>query len=324
MLEIDKNIVELLKKGATFSKLKTKTGLCSSDVVKKVHSLENKGYLIHKVFNEYGVKFQIISEPVMPLQDKIEIKTSNNFSFLVISDTHSGNIYEDMEKVHRVYNYAEENNYRYVVHLGDMLEGVTLPNQNNDRVKREGIHEQIDFLTKNYPKSDKVETIYILGNHDYRCFSEGVDISRVIDNRRLDMHFAGYKNSKIKIGNRDILLHHPFNINRDNKYDEEIRDLYINSDFDLVLRGHTHHNGLYINEMGSIVICVPACYSSPSRDYTGAYGITLKEKEVEIDSLFITNEVSLFSVIKQPLKEKEKVKTINNQIDKFNARNRKK
>jgi len=321
MLEVDKKLYDLLKKGATFSKLKTKTGLCSSDVVRKVHSFEDKGYQVHRVFNEAGAKFRIMDTFVVPLQDNIEIPTSGKISFVVIADTHFGNIYENIEIVNKIYKYAEKNNIRYVFHLGDMIEGTPLASDVNHRIKRYGIHEQLDYVTRNYPKNDHIDTLYILGNHDYRCLTEGIDISKVLNKRRLDMHFLGYKNSKIKIGNINILLHHPFTIDKEQKYDAEIKELYGDTHFDLILRGHTHHNYIYTNNMDSLVINVPACYSSPSRNYTGVYVVTLKQNIIELNSLIVGKEVLPFGVIRHELKNKVLTKNIENEYHKKNKKN---
>lgn len=323
MLKIEDKMIELLRHGVYFSKLKTKTGLCYSDLVGKMHSLEEKGYLIDRIFNEYGVKYIIGDSRIKPLQDNIEFNTCGKFNFLVIADTHLGNIYEDMDLVYKCYQYAENNDIRYVFHLGDMIEGIALENHTNDRIKRLSVHDQLDYVTRNYPKSDKITTLYILGNHDYRCMNKGIDVSRVLERRRMDMHFLGYKNSKIRIGNRDILLHHPFTIERPNKYDDEIKDLYMKPDFDLVLRGHTHHNGIYINDMGSLVVNVPACYKSPSRVYNGIYEMSLRENEIKINSLVVENYPVLFSTLILPLKQKELIKKIDNPIEKFNNKRNK-
>ena len=324
MLEVDARVIELLKKGVTLQKLKSKTGMYSSDVVKKIHSLEDRGYLIDRIFNEYGVKFKLAEAPIVALQDNVVIPIESKFTFLVISDTHLGNIYENVAMLNKVYEYAEMNNIRYIIHLGDMIEGQALENQSQARIKRLDIHDQVDFLTKNYPKSDSVTTLYILGNHDYRSVPNGIDISRTISKRRLDMHFLGYKNSRITIGNRTVLLHHPFTIVNDQKYDDEIKELYLNPEFDLVLRGHTHHNGIYTNEMDSIVLNVPACYNSPSRMYTGAYEITFKNDELLLQSLILSNEVYPFTSIKYELKPKQLIKSPESRIDKFNSRYKRK
>ena len=327
MLEVDARIIELLKKGVTLQKLKSRLGMYPSDLVRKIHSLEDKGYLIDRIFNEYGVKFKITDTPVVALQDNVTIPNESKFTFLVISDTHLGNIYENISLLKKVYEYAESNNIRYVFHLGDMIEGPALENQSTARIKRLDIHDQVDFLTKNYPKSDSVSTLYILGNHDYRSIAKGIDISKVISNRRLDMHFLGYKNSRITIGNRTVLLHHPFNIVNDQKYDDEIKELYIRPEFDLVLRGHTHHNGIYTNEMDSVVLNVPACYNSSSRVYTGAYEITFKNDELLLQSLILSDEVYPFTSIKYSLKPKQLVKTSGSsesRVDKFNSKYKRK
>lgn len=320
MTEFDKHMVELLKRGVTIQTIKDDTGLYASDLARRIRGLENKGYLIERIFNEYGVKLKLSYEPLVPLQNNVEIMTGPKFTFLVISDTHLGNIYEDLSLINSVYRYAVDNNIRYVVHLGDMIEGTRLEGKDDFRVKRPGIHEQINFVTKNYPKCDKVDTLYILGNHDYRAVREGVDISKIIANRRIDMHFLGYKNSKLKIGNRVFLLHHPFTIEKSQKYDDEIKDLYFRSDFDVVLRGHTHHNGIYVNDMGSIVVNVPACYSSPNNPYIGAYEVTIKDDKLLLQSLILKEEVYPFALIHYPLKHKELIKDKRDQISKFNSR----
>ena len=319
MLQIDEKIFKLLENGTTFLKLKEKTGLCSSEVVRKVRALEEKGYLIEQIFNEYGVKYKIANSLLVPLQDNVSIPIDEYFSFIVLSDTHVGNNFDSIEKINSAYDYAEKHNIRYIVHLGDMLEGIALNGQNNSRIKILDIHDQVDCLTKKYPKKDKIDTLYILGNHDYRALSLGVDVSKIIYNRRMDMHFLGYKNSKLKIGNVDVLLHHPFTIEKTKKYDDEIKGLYFNPEFDLVLRGHTHQNEIYVNDMNSVVLNVPACYDSPSRSYVSFYQVIVKKEQLTFHNIILGKEPEIFNTISFPLKQKTLVKN-NDQVTKFNSR----
>lgn len=298
MLEIENKLVMLLKKGVTFAKLKSKTGLCSSELVKKMNALKNKGYVINRQFNDDGVKFMIGNRTAEILQDNIKIEFDNRFTFLAMADTHIGNVHENMELVKNLYKYAEEHNIKYVFHLGDLVEGSSVRESKDFRIKRDSVDEQIDYLTRTYPKHDSINTMYILGNHDYRWLNDGIDISKIIDNRRYDMHFLGYKNSKLILGNRTILLQHPFTIERSFKYDDEIEELYPNYNFDLILRGHTHHNGIYVNDKNSIVVNVPACYDSPNRKYVGVYEITLKKERIELEQLIVSDSVDSFSNIK--------------------------
>lgn len=303
MLEIEEKMIELLKSGVTFSKLKTRTGLCSSELVKKMNTLKNRGYIINKQFNEQCVKFIIGDKIGDILQDNIKIKFDNKFNFMVLSDTHIGNVYENISLVKNLYKYAEEHNVKYVFHLGDLVEGNSLKESKDFRIKRFTVNDQVDYLTRMYPKHDSINTMYILGNHDNRWLDLDIDISKIIDKRRYDMHFLGYKNSKIIIGNKKILLHHPFTIDRNFKYDNEVEELYPNCHFDLILRGHTHHNGIYMSDTNGIVVNVPACYDSPNRQYVGAYVITLKNDQVELEQLIVDDKVENFSHIKFQLND---------------------
>ena len=124
------------------------------------------------------------------------------------------------------------------------------------------------------------------------------------------MHYLGVSNSKIRIGNRDILLSHPLTIEKEHKYDSKIKELYPDDSFDLILRGHTHHNGMYVNDAGSLVINVPACYRSPTRPYTGAYWITIREKELVIKNLIISDKIDVFLETKHKLEPKKLVKKV--------------
>ncbi len=323
MTNIDKELISLLVKGETIKKIKERTQMCSSDIAVKFNELESKGYLISRLFYEYGVKFQLSNKTLSSLQNNIEFPINSSFTFLVLSDTHYGNIYECPKLIKKSYQYAESKDIRYVFHLGDLTEGPELETRVNERLKRLDVHDQIDYVTRNYPKFDKVNTLYILGNHDARGLNNGIDISKVITKRRLDMHFLGYEYSKLKIGNINILLHHPFSIEKNSKYDNEIKDIYFNQDFDLILRGHTHSNEVYTNDTNSVVVNVPACYVSPSREFTSIYEVTIKNNnnEVELVNLFLSNnteELIPISKVHYPLRGKQLVKQPQDQIAKFN------
>lgn len=325
MNEIDKEILELLLNGASISTMQKKTGLSPSGLVKHLNKLKDQGYLIKKIYEEKGVSYGIDKNYINNNNDIIDISVEHCFKFLAISDTHITSNNKRINNLNKLYEYANIRKIPYVLHMGDMIEGA----EPNEKLGGEGdIFNQINYLTASYPKYDDITTMFILGNHDIRSINQkGIDISRVIENRRMDMHFMGYNYGIIKVNNRFIALHHPNHFELD-KYNDELED-NVKVKPDIILCGHLHKKQI-INIDNQLNIYVPQTYNI-SNNIAGAYEIQLAPSDdydkynlnlIDIKPLLITDKVIPYMEISEQFTNKEtpKVKKYENmsQVDKFN------
>ncbi len=167
-----------------------------------VEMLKKEGYLYEIVDNKI-VK-------VKPIKENDIYKIPNNLDhikLLLISDTHLGSKYDRLDILRYLYDKANDKGVNYILHSGDLSEGVSnRPEQVYD-LKEVSYTGQRDYIIEKYPKG--VPTYLIAGNHDYwwikRC---GADICKDISNHREDIHYLGSDCADLHIGKLKIRLFH--------------------------------------------------------------------------------------------------------------------
>ena len=77
---------------------------------------------------------------------------------MLISDTHYGSVYDNINYAYYAFDFAKANNIKTILHGGDILEGSV-------RAKvGYGSEEQAEYFIKNYPHDKDIVTSAILGN----------------------------------------------------------------------------------------------------------------------------------------------------------------
>lgn len=321
MSEIDSLILSLINENANLEKIKEETKLYNSQLLIHLRSLKNKGYNIEKELCVNGLRFKLnktISE-----NNSINLITNNKcFKFIVISDTHICSINEQLEKIEQLYDYAIKRKINHIFHAGDIIEGVYRETINNsDVTKIDNVIKQIEYLIKYYPKRTEIITSYILGNHDIHSIRiEGIDISKIIENKRLDMYMLGYIQSDININNRKIVISHPSY--PDNYSIEKCK--YNNPD--LIFNGHYHNSKIW-REKNTIIANVPPLFMK--FDQIGAFEIAMESNNNDLDlnniiikPLVLEREIYPITdiVFELPKKDCKQLTKNLSQIDKFNIK----
>lgn len=207
-IEIKKDkeeIIKLLRKGATLEEL----GSDPTYVLDTIEHLRDLGYSI--MFRE-GM-FKINSNPKKVRNEYIQDWNGNkHLKIGVVSDTHIGNINNQMTFLHYLYDRYKEMGITDVYHVGDISDG-WYPNRSDQiyELYAHGADQQVDYIVKNYPKRDGITTHFIIGNHDYTFIrNTGYNIGPAIAMRRDDMKYLGAYNARVWLTpNCDIELNHP-------------------------------------------------------------------------------------------------------------------
>lgn len=185
------------------------------DVVAKDLELEEyQVYGLVEMLKREGYLFDIIDNKIVkvkPIKDNGVYKIPNNLDhikLLLISDTHLASKYDRVDILRYLYKKAEDNGVNYVLHSGDLTEGVSNRPQQVYELKEVSYVGQRDYVIEKYPKST-IPTYVIAGNHDYwwikRC---GADIVKDICDKREDLHYLGSDCEDLKIGKLKIRLYH--------------------------------------------------------------------------------------------------------------------
>lgn len=168
-----------------------------------VELLKRKGYC-YEIVDKKIVKMKPIKEnEIYKIPNDLE-----KIKLLLISDTHLGSKYDRLDILRYLYSKAEDTGVNYVLHSGDLTEGVSGREEQIYSLKEASYTGQRDYVVENYPRSS-VPTYLIAGNHDLwwikRC---GADICQDIANKRDDITYLGSDCEDLHIGKLKIRLYH--------------------------------------------------------------------------------------------------------------------
>lgn len=168
-----------------------------------VEMLKKKGYLF-EVFNNQVIKIKPIKN-----NDVYDIPNNlDHIKLLLLSDTHLCSKYDRVDILRYLYEKAEDKNINYILHSGDLTEGVSGRPQQLYDLKETSYTGQRDYVIDKYPKSN-IPTYLIAGNHDLWWVKQcGADICKDIANYRDDIIYLGSDCEDLRIGKLKIRLFH--------------------------------------------------------------------------------------------------------------------
>lgn len=219
-LRIKDTIVDLYKSREEIL-LMLKKGCSSVDigpdpivVIDILDDLRTDGYLIDEVFDQSNnIKYMLATTT-----RKTENHIHNNWDGTkhirigVVSDTHIGNVNNQMTFLHELYDRFKEEGITDVYHSGDISDG-WYPNRSDQvyELHALGADNQVNYICDHYPKRDGITTHFIIGNHDYTFIrNTGYNIGPAIALKRPDMKYLGAYNARVWLTpNCDMELNHP-------------------------------------------------------------------------------------------------------------------
>lgn len=203
---------ELLEKMKKYLTMKKKPYV--SKVAQDLELQEYEIYGLVELLKRQGYLFDILDGKIVkikPIKENDVYKIPNNLDhlkLLMISDTHLGSKYDRLDILRYLYDKADDNNINYILHSGDLTEGLSGRPQQLYELKEASYTGQRDYVIDKYPKSD-IPTYLIAGNHDLWWVREcGADICRDIANHREDLHYLGSDCEDLKIGKLRIRMYH--------------------------------------------------------------------------------------------------------------------
>ena len=134
-----------------------------------------------------------------------------NTQLCVVSDTHLGNIHQQLHLLNQIYLEAYNRGITTVLHCGDMVDG-NYPNRPEQPRQQflHGFDEQAGYVIDMYPKIEGITTKYILGSHDESHYKNGqATINKWISGCRKDMIYLGQDTAEVNINGVKIVLDHP-------------------------------------------------------------------------------------------------------------------
>jgi len=203
---------DLLKKLIEYLSLKKKPYVFN--VAQELEIEEYQVYGLVEMLKKRGYLFDIVEGQVIKVRpfkqnDIYHVpNTKDHIKLLLISDTHLGNKYDRLDILRYLYDKADKNGTNYVLHSGDMCEGISNRPEQIYSLKEASYTGQRDYVIEKYPKSG-LTTYLIAGNHDLWWFKKcGADICKDISNHREDIHYLGSDCEDLQIGKLKIRLFH--------------------------------------------------------------------------------------------------------------------
>ncbi len=122
----------------------------------------------------------------------------NWIKFGVVSDTHLGSLYDDIELLETAYSVFQKEGVNTVYHCGDLLDGEKMYKGQEYEIRHHGRDAQVDYCVETYPYRKDITTYFITGNHDLAYWkSVGTDVGYSIAEQREDMVYLGKEEADI-------------------------------------------------------------------------------------------------------------------------------
>ena len=194
--ELKNKLKYLINKRKDFATICNELQLKDYEVVGLIELMKQDGELIDYL-NGQIIKLK------KPIQNNGIYEIPNNLQhikLLLISDTHLASKFDRVDILRYLYAKAEDNNVNYILHSGDLTDGLSGRPQQLYDLKEVSYTGQRDYVIDKYPKSN-IPTYLIAGNHDLWWIKQcGADICKDIANQREDLHYLGSDCEDLKIG----------------------------------------------------------------------------------------------------------------------------
>lgn len=203
-------LLQLIKEGKNNREICEILNMSSNQLYDELLKLKTKGIIYsRKYYSDGSIKYNKISS-LKKLKENmnktiITDNKENNMKFLLISDLHFGNEFENLGLIDRAYNYCIKNGINIILCGGDFIDG----SFSRTTQKITDLYEQIEYFIKNYPQDKTILTFGVAGDHDFSTLKRAsLDIIEICNNRRHDIIIGGYNNAEINIKNDKIHLFH--------------------------------------------------------------------------------------------------------------------
>lgn len=185
----------LKKKGCTIGELSrginAPRGISKEYVYTLLQALQDKGFAVavDPARKEAVLNRSEIETDTRPLE--LEPLYRHRIRFGLIGDTQFGSRYQQIRLVHTAYDIFDEEKVDFVIHLGDLVDGIKMYRGQDQEIFLHGADDQLEYTVNNYPER-KYKTYIIAGNHDlvYKKLA-GYNIVEQICAKRPDLVYKG-------------------------------------------------------------------------------------------------------------------------------------
>lgn len=254
----------LLKNGMTLKDIETKLGLSETEVMGVIELCNIYGYQIDFVADpNLGYVIKKINHKKQNKDIKPEMEDLNHIKLCIVSDTHLGNIHQQLHLLNKVYEEAYKREIDTVLHCGDLVDGdyLSIRKEQGRQCFLFGFDQQCGYVVDMYPEVNGITTKFILGSHDETHYKNGgATIEKWLPQVRKDMIFLGQDTADLEIDKVKIKMDHPGDGSAQGlSYKPQKRIDSIEPGFkpNILLIGH-YHKSYYINYRNVYTLLVPS------------------------------------------------------------------
>ena len=204
MKELKNKLKYLINKKKDLATICETLELKDYEVIGLVQLMKEDGELVDYINGEIvKLKKPIQNNDVYELPNNLE-----HLKLLLISDTHLCSKYDRLDILRYLYEKAENDGVKHILHSGDFTDGRSNRAEQIYELKEHSYEAQVDYCVEKYPEFSG-KTYVIGGNHDGWWYkSNGSEIVKSIAKQREDIVYLGSDVADIKIGNLKIRMFH--------------------------------------------------------------------------------------------------------------------
>ena len=305
---IKEKIITYLKSGSrSINELMGRVNLDKYATMGIVEEIANDGIYQIKKLQDHDNTLRYAIDTILKQERKEyqhAVGATNEYTFMVFSDSHMGSVNEQTSFLHYLYDYAVRRGITTIYHCGDISEGWKRSRPDHQfSLHAVSFDEQLEHIVKHYPKRDGITTYFITGNHDhFHIQNGGANIGKGIESQRADMKYLGINTAVIRLGEHAKMeLFHPQDGSSyalsygGQKYLDSLNG---GDKPNIIFVGH-HHKSLYFMYRNVHYFEVPSTHSQSDwekgkriQNTSGAWVVT-----VEVDSLGTITRIVPESII---------------------------
>lgn len=210
--ELKDRLLKHLSKERSMPYLLEKLGAERMDILGTIQELQMTGYQVTSFVRE-GEEFFKLEKKIPNAKNTYKHKqAARQFKVGLVSDTHLGSKYQQLQHLHHFYEYAVKAGVTDFYHVGDISDGFYQHRPGAVfEVFKHGFTDQLDYIAEVYPQYEGVTTYFITGNHDATHFyNGGANLGAMLELKRDDLVYLGHNFAKVWLTDFvDMNLVHP-------------------------------------------------------------------------------------------------------------------
>ena len=205
--ELKNKIKYLINKKRSLEDICKVLDLKDYELIGMIELMKEEGELVDYI-NGQIIKLRkpIQNDGIYQIPNKLD-----KIKLLLISDTHLASKFDRLDILRYLYQTAEDRGINYILHSGDLTDGLSGRPQQLYELKETSYTGQRDYVIDKYPDSN-IPTYVISGNHDLWWIKQcGSDIVKDICSQRENMIYLGSDCEDLQIGKLKIRMRHGAN-----------------------------------------------------------------------------------------------------------------